>query len=337
MRVLINVIWLLIFCFSATAQIGGSSTFSQLNFSPSARVNSLGGTLITASDNDVNVAFQNPSLLNKTTAKQLAFNYCNYVSDINYESVYFSPVIKKKYNMAFGLQTASYGKFIETDESGNKIGDFKTADYFLSTVLSKQIDSVLSIGVNFKTLYSHLNTYDSFGAAFDAGITYHKPSKFFTAAFVVKNTGYQFDGFSKKTHEKLPFEMQAGIAKKLKKAPILFSFSIKDLQKWNLDNNPKADTSFKNKFSNITTNFSRHLVIGTELLLTKNFNIRLGFNFQRRQELRVLTKPGMAGFTFGFGFKVSKFHLSYGRAQYNVAGASNLFSITTNISEFSKK
>lgn len=337
MRVLKSIICLVFFSFSVKAQIGGSSTFTQLNFSPSARVNSLGGTVLAVQDKDVNLSFQNPSLLNKASAQQLAFNYCNYVSDINYGLIGFSPVIKKNYNLAFGLQTASYGKFIETDESGNIVDNFKAYDYFFNTVVSKQIDSVLSIGINFKSLYSHVYTFDSFGAAIDAGVTYHKPSKFFTAAFVIKNAGYQIDGLTKNTHEKLPFEMQAAVSKKLSKAPIRFSLTVKDLQKWNLNENPKADTTFRNKFSNVSNNLSRHIVLGTELLLSKNFFIGLGFNFQRRQELRVLTKPGMAGFTFGFGLKVSKFQISYGRAQYNVAGASNLFSITTNISEFSKK
>src|SRR6478735_4577411 len=114
------------FCFVAvstivSAQTGGNSSFSHLNFVPSARINSLGGNLISVKDNDVNLAFQNPALLSKSSSKQLAFNYCNYIGDINYGLVGFSPEIKKDYQLAFGLQSGSYGKFIETDESGNKI------------------------------------------------------------------------------------------------------------------------------------------------------------------------------------------------------------------------
>jgi hypothetical protein len=44
----------------------------------------------------------------------------------------------------------------------------------------------------------------------------------------------------------------------------------------------------------------------------------------------------MVGFSYGFGIKISKFHLSYGRATYHLAGASNHFSISTNFSSFYK-
>ena len=37
------------------------------------------------------------------------------------------------------------------------------------------------------------------------------------------------------------------------------------------------------------------------------------------------------------GIKVSKFHLSYGRAAYHLAGAPNYITIRTNFSEFSRK
>ena len=42
------------------------------------------------------------------------------------------------------------------------------------------------------------------------------------------------------------------------------------------------------------------------------------------------------GFSWGFGIRISKFHLNYGRASYHLAGASNHFSITTDLSSFSR-
>jgi hypothetical protein len=81
----------------------------------------------------------------------------------------------------------------------------------------------------------------------------------------------------------------------------------------------------------------RHLVIGGEFIITKNFFLRGGYNYQHRKELKVPEKRGMTGFSFGFGFRVYKFHFSYARAVYHLAGASNNFSISFNLNSFAKK
>ena len=81
----------------------------------------------------------------------------------------------------------------------------------------------------------------------------------------------------------------------------------------------------------------RHLVFGVEFLVGKNFHADLGYNYKRRQEMKVSARPGTVGFSWGFGFKVSKFHFAFGRASYHLAGGSNHFSLTTNLSEFYRK
>ena len=78
----------------------------------------------------------------------------------------------------------------------------------------------------------------------------------------------------------------------------------------------------------------RHIVIGGELILTKNFNIRLGYNYQRRQEMKVDTKLSTIGFSWGFGFKISKFRFNYSRSAYHLVGSPNYITMTTNLSDF---
>ena len=77
----------------------------------------------------------------------------------------------------------------------------------------------------------------------------------------------------------------------------------------------------------------RHVIIGTELLVSKSFHVRMSYNFQRRKELGIESKMGTVGLSWGFGFRISRFHLSYGRATYHLAGGSNHFSVTTNLDE----
>ena len=69
-------------------------------------------------------------------------------------------------------------------------------------------------------------------------------------------------------------------------------------------------------------------------ILLKSLFLRGGFNFQRRFDMNITTFPAMVGFSWGLGFKVSKFRLDYSRSSYHLSGAPNNFSVATNLSTF---
>ena len=109
----------------------------------------------------------------------------------------------------------------------------------------------------------------------------------------------------------------------------------------------KFDQSFQSELDNTNDSFSdqssedgfldkavKHLILGAEFLPTKNFTVRLGYNFQRRNELSVDEKKSTVGFTWGFGFKVSRFRINFASAKYHLAGSSNHFSVSTRLSDF---
>jgi hypothetical protein len=81
----------------------------------------------------------------------------------------------------------------------------------------------------------------------------------------------------------------------------------------------------------------RHVAIGTTVNLGKILEFRAGYNYRRRQELKVNTRPGMVGFSWGVGLNLNKFTFGYGRGIYHLAGATNHFSFSMNLDEFSKK
>jgi len=69
----------------------------------------------------------------------------------------------------------------------------------------------------------------------------------------------------------------------------------------------------------------------------KNLHVRLGYNYKRRDELGITDKMGFSGISWGFGLKIYKFYIDYGRASYHLAGVSNQFSVRVNLEEFSNK
>ena len=349
-----------IFVFSvniAFAQIGGTKVFRFLDLQMPARSAALGGATNAIWDDDVNLSYNNPALLNPSMSKQLAFNYVNYVADLSYGNFMYAQQFKKHFTFGAGLQYYNYGKFDGRDEYDEKTGTFKAADYSLNLSIAKplNVDSTLSIGATLKSIYSHYEGYYSFGSAVDVGLTYHN-KKNLTITLLAKNYGKQWRTYSGAgDKEKLPSDFQIGISKKVPKAPFRIIVLYDQLLKWDLTYiNPLVQSDnidpFTNKpvvktkkeirnenFRNGLDKFGRHLVIGTEIVLTKNFNIRVAYNFKTGKEMALPDKKSANGLSIGFGLKIYKFHLNYGFSKYALTGNSHTIGITTNFNYFSKK
>jgi hypothetical protein len=348
MKKLLFLLPLFFTAFITRSQVGGNNTFEFLNLPISARVSSLGGNLLTARDNDLNVALVNPSLLTDSMDNNVALSYINYFADVNYGYVAYAKKIKNIGVFSAGLQYLDYGKFIRADDIGNTDGTFSANEMSFNVSYARSIlDSNFTVGATLKTIYSHLESYTSTGSAIDLGAIYSKPKSGFALAAVVKNIGRQWKTYSG-IKEKLPFEIQMGVSLKPKHVPFRLSLVYENVEKWDLTyidpaNPPLTEDPLtgepikRNKYKIFGDKLMRHMVIGGEFIITKNFFLRGGYNYQHRKELMVPEKRGMTGFSFGFGFRVYKFHLSYARASYHLAGASNNFSISFDINSFYSK
>jgi hypothetical protein len=93
----------------------------------------------------------------------------------------------------------------------------------------------------------------------------------------------------------------------------------------------------KRSLDKISDQIMRHLVFGVEFTPFRNFYFRLGYNYQRRQELKIMPRPGTAGISWGLGLTIKRIHFSYSRATYHLAGGSDHFGIATNLSSFKRK
>lgn len=328
-----------------SAQIGGNSTYEFLDLASPARVVALGGTLISVKDNDLNLSFQNPSLLDSTMHNSLSLSYVDYLSDIQYGYAAYSRTYKTIGSFSAGMQFMDYGKFTSAEVTGEITGQFSAAEYALNLSYARPINSLFSFGGTLKTIYSQFSDYTSFGNAIDIGAIYCGTKQLSSAGLMIKNIGRQWKSYNEET-EPLPFEVQLGFSRKIPHAPFRFNFTATHLEKWDLTfTDPSISTTDpitgitieKSKFSKFADKFSRHLVFGGEVLLSKNFHLRVGYNFQRRKELKLETHSGIAGISFGFGLKISKFNISYGYAKYHMAGGPNHFTISTNFSEFYSK
>lgn len=331
--------------YHADAQTGGNNTYEFLNLSSSARIASLGGQFISVRDNDLNLAFQNPGLLNDSMNKQIALSYVPYFADIKYGYAAYAHHVEKIGSFSAGIHYVDYGHFDEADVTGIITGSFKAAEYSFNLSYARPVYKNITAGATLKTIYSSLEDYTSFGLAADLGASYVSKSNNFSLGFVIKNVGRQLKTYTPDNREPLPYELQAGMSYRLPKAPLRLSLTLQHLEKWNLGYiNPEKENEtdpitgeVKEQSISFFEKTFRHMVFGGEILITQNFHLRFGYNYMRRKDLSIETRKSISGFTGGFGFRISKFHLSYARAGYHIAGASNHFSLTVRLSDFSRK
>lgn len=327
------------------AQIGGRGVFHFLDLPPSARIAGLGATLVPVRDYDLSIGLYNPSLLNSEMDRQVLMNFSSLAGDIRFGNSAFGMNFGKAGFGSVSLQYLSYGKFDETDASGQMIGQFSGGDYLMSTGWGYSIDSLFTVGANLKFAYSELYDLKSTGLGLDLAGSYHNRKQNLTATFIVRNAGLQLTGFNPDERESMPVRIQAGISKKFRYMPIRFGLIFEDLQKWDLSfSNPDLKEEvdpLTGEVSENKTGFGKKVLLHTsysaEFLLTRYFNLRFGYRFRSRSELAMESRPGMTGMTIGAGFKISKFIFNYGRSFTHLAGGMNQFSISMNLNEFGKK
>lgn len=333
----------LIFSLYTSAQSGGTAIYKFLNLTNSARVAALGGNFLAIHDNDLSLALANPSLISAQMNRSLSLNFIDHFAGTSSGFASYGFNLKKMGNFAATMQYYSYGKSDNTNEYGETLGQFSAGEYAFNMGWGRMLDSLFSIGANFKMIYSSLETYNSLGMAVDVAGSYI-PNETFCASILFRNIGRQLTAYTSTGVEPLPFEIQAGISKKLAHVPFRYSILLQHLEKWDLGfNNPNAvvdpftgEAATESGLDAFARNAMRHIIIGGEFIPAKFLSFRLAYNYLRRDEMKVVSRPGSVGFSWGIGLKVSKFNFSYSRAAYHLSGSPNFITIGTNLGNWSR-
>jgi len=326
-------------------QLGGTSTYSFLRLTNSARVAALGGKAVSIWDDDLNLPFHNPALLNPGMSKHLVLNYVNYFTDVNYGYVSYAEQFNKLGTVAAGIHYINYGDFIAADRYGNITGEFTASEIAVNLIWARPIDSLFRFGVNLKPVYSVMETYRSLGIAADIGLIYVSRDSLFSAGLTMKNIGTQITTYHSNQKEPLPFEIEFGISQKLEHAPFRFILVAHNLQRFDLsyENDVYNIDPFtgqpiqENRLEEFADKMMRHVILGVEFMPMEAFHLRFGYNYLRREELKIDTRVAMVGFSWGFGLKISGMRLDFGRASYHLAGATSQFSLSTDFSSLLRK
>lgn len=316
------------------AQLGGETTYQFLNLVSSPRQAALGGKILTNYDYDVTQALYNPATINVDMDNQIAFNYTSYLGGIGYGTAAYAYTIDRHVQTFHGgITYINYGDFDGYDEDGNETGSFSGSEAALSLGYAFNIPwSDFYIGTNIKVITSKLEQYSSFGAALDIGAIYINEDLGFHAALAVRNIGTQITTYAGQ-RESLPLEIDFGMSQKLENVPIRWHVTMENLQTWKIarPNPARATTDLNGNRTEeeigFLNNAMRHLILGAELFPEKGFNIRVGYNFRRAEELRIVGQRNFSGLSFGVGIKMNNMRFSYTHARYSSAANTSFFGL----------
>ncbi|MGO3707702.1 MAG: type IX secretion system protein PorQ [Mesonia hippocampi] len=333
-KVSILSIFLYFFTCYAFAQIGGKHTYQFLNLVTSPRQAALGGKNITIYDYDPTAGMFNPANINYQMDNQLSVNYADYLGDVNYGTASYAYLLDRRTQVLHtGVTYLNYGSFDGYDEFGNATGSFSGGEAAISFGYAYNIPwSNFYIGANLKFISSKLESYSSIGIATDLGITYYYEDWDLVISAVVRNAGTQLTPYHE-TYEKLPLDVMFGISQQLRDVPLRWHLTLDNLQHWNIAfrNTNRDETSLDGEVTaddpGFFNNILRHAIVGVEIFPESIINLRLGYNFRRGEELRILEQRSFAGVSGGFAIKLNKLRLSYSYVKYNGAANANYFGL----------
>lgn len=322
----IIVLFFMILNTAVYAQLGGEFTYQFLNLVSSPRQAALGGKVITNFDYDVTGALYNPATINPEMDNQLALNYSSYLGGINYGTgAYAYTWDRHVQTFHVGVTYINYGNFDGYDINGVATGTFTGNEVALSFGYAYRIPySDFYVGANLKVITSKLEQYNSIGGAIDVGVIYVNEALDFNAALTIRNVGTQFTSYTD-LYEKLPLEINLGFSQTLEHVPLRWYLTFDNLQQWpvRFANPARATTNLDGEQTQESVGFLsemiRHTIVGAEIFPDRGFNLRLGYNFRRAEELRIVDQRNFSGLSFGMGLKLNKLRFSYTHARYTSA------------------
>ncbi|MBA4311721.1 MAG: hypothetical protein C0417_03730 [Chlorobiaceae bacterium] len=281
----------------------GNTVYEFLRNEPSARVAALGGSFLMASD-DPNTIFYNPAGIATLSSTKLSIGFMKHLLDINAGFLSYGMELKDIGMIGAGVKYINYGDFKRTGEEGQDLGTFKAGEFAFILGYGAELIENLNYGVNAKFIYSSIAEVNSSGAALDFGLSYFAIPRMLHVGASVTNLGTQFDPYMN-TREKLPLDVAVGAAVYPEHLPAIVFIDFH-----------KLTESEQNFIDHL-----KHFSIGVEFLASPNFQLRVGYNNERRQELELGQTAGMAGFSVGGGFFNDMYNVDYGFTSLGKIGA----------------
>lgn len=348
------VLLLLSVCAFAQISGAGSSVYNFLNLPVSSRVAALGGENVAIQDGEITSALHNPALLSGSTHHALSLNYAYLMQGTMSGTVMYGYNFRRAgYEknaeqddrpnyFAAAVHYLDYGKMKYADAQGNLTGgSFTAKDIALDFVYARQLGPMFSIGVGLKPVMSFYESYSAFALAADVGGHFQTRDSLFHLGLSLRNIGWQLKGFytleSEQHRESLPLNLELGLSYRLKHAPLRFSVTLHNLQRWDLSypiTNQPQDVNTDVKWYDM---LFRHTVFALDIVpKSERFYLTVSYNHRHRAELQLRDQRSLAGFAVGAGVRIKMLRLGFAFGQYTKSNFTYQASLSLDINQLLK-
>ncbi|MHC1737964.1 MAG: type IX secretion system protein PorQ [Ignavibacteriaceae bacterium] len=297
--------------FFAVVNSSAQNTYEFMRMDLSPRAAALGGSFA-ANQDDPDVIFYNPAGLKQLSGIPVSFSFTKHLMDINFASFSISKEVENVGRFGAAFRYANYGTFTAADEYANKTGEYGVNEVALILGYSDVFDENFYYGANVKFIHSAISEYSSSAVALDLGLQYAFPEENLSIGLSALNLGTQLSSYID-TKEDLPLDITLGATYKLRHLPLRLFLDFHRL-------NEKSD-GFAERF--------RYFTAGTEFNLSKVLTLRLGYENQKRKELKIDDFSGLAGFNIGVGVNIKSYLFNYAYSSLGEIGAIHRIGIST--------
>ena len=291
------------------------TVYNFLRLPVSAHAAALGGENISIDDDDPTLVFHNPALASNVADRSLNLNYMTYMEGVKVASASFVKAFRERATWALEAQYVDYGTMKHTTVDNEVLGDVSAKDIAVGGTFTYTLSDKIAGGVTAKFVSSSLAGYNSIGVAVDLGVNYLNPDLGLSLSAVARNLGGQLKAYED-DFEKLPFDLQLGVSKRLGESPLRFSVTMTRLHDWD------------DKFIN-------HFIFGAEAFLSDNIWLGGGINPRRSDDMKISDGESEsshgAGFSLGGGLQLDSFKLQVAYGKYHVSASSLIINVTYTI------
>ena len=291
------------------------TVYNFLRLPVSAHAAALGGETISIDDDDPTLVFHNPALASNVADRSLNLNYMTYMEGVKVASASFVKAFRERATWALEAQYVDYGTMKHTTVDNEVLGDVSAKDIAVGGTFTYTLSDKIAGGVTAKFVSSSLAGYNSIGVAVDLGVNYLNPDLGLSLSAVARNLGGQLKAYED-DFEKLPFDLQLGVSKRLGESPLRFSVTMTRLHDWD------------DKFIN-------HFIFGAEAFLSDNIWLGGGINPRRSDDMKISDGESEsshgAGFSLGGGLQLDRFKLQVAYGKYHVSASSLIINVTYTI------
>lgn len=291
------------------------TAYNFLRLPVSAHVAALGGDNITIVEDDATLIFHNPALINEVSDRTVNLNFMTYMEGAKTASASFIKGAGDRATWGVAAQYMDYGKMKEMTADNIQLGEFSARDIALNGTYAYALSNIFSGGITARVVSSYIGSYNSLAVGIDLGINAYFEDQDFSLSAVAKNLGGQVKAYDDE-FERMPFDLQVGITKRLLNSPLRFSATLSRLTDW-------------------SQGFGHHLCLGADLILSPNIYVSAGYNFRRASEMKISESDGSsahgAGLSFGAGLQLERFKLYAAYGKYHVSASSILINLSFTI------